>query len=277
MVMALCLHINYCIKLENSFTDKNTTALKLTSCPETILNCGSHSNFFQSKSSPASAMSDLPSPGDIRCIVLRHLFRKAKKTSACPLCLLSRSRYDKVKEHCERERNNGDEIHERLISENFPTFHSAYAEAIGWKCPKAELRLSSARSASFNLDKIIELKLRASGESEIDLLLQIAEKSAMGYICPYDLATFKSMQRLRNHLKADKSEIHTNLASQSITTFIDTFTTVMGRRIIDLPLGSRRPGPPSPIECLKTGFVMKEIDTEKLVNWYNENKHLSES
>lgn len=233
-------------------------------------------NPFRNNSPPASTMSDLSSPDDIRCTVLRHLFRKANKHSACPSCLLSRLRYDKVKYHCERERNNGDEIHKGLIAENFPTFHSAYADAIGWKCPKAELRLPSSRSASFNLDTVIEFKLRASGGSKFDLLLQAAEKSAMGYICPYDLATFKSMQSLRDHWEGDKSEIHRDLASQSTITFTDTFTTVMGRQINGLPLGSHRRGPQSPIECLKTGFVMKEIDTGKLVDWYNKNKHLPE-
>lgn len=68
-----------------------------------------------------------------------------------------------MKDHCRKEGENGDKIHEGLISEDFPTFHDAYAKAIAWAGPETQLGLSSRRSVGFDLDTVIQFKLRAGG------------------------------------------------------------------------------------------------------------------
>lgn len=214
-------------------------------------------------------MSTQTSQADIRCIVLRSLLLLTEKHLACPSCLVCRSRYDNMKDHCEQQ---GDEIHKALISKDFPTFHHAYSRAIGWKSSESQLRLPSSRSRCFDVNTVIQFKLQGGENPEFDLLLQAAEKSAMRYICPCNLATFSDMSSLRDHWQSDQGEVHTNLASQAVSDFIESYTGAMGCEIQDLPLGLNRPGTPSPHKCFEIVFVLKKISIAKLNEWYNENR-----
>jgi hypothetical protein len=145
-------------------------------------------------------------------------------------------------------------------------------KAIAWADPEAQLGLSSRQSISFDLETVIQFKLRNGGILEFDLLLQAAKNSAMHYICPWELATFCDMQSLRDHWQKDKNRAHEKLASPSITIFKESYTSIMGREIEDLPLGLNRAGTPSPHKCFEIDFVLKEISAEKLIEWYDINR-----
>lgn len=226
-----------------------------------------HEAFIRS-STMSTTTSTQTSQADIRCIVLRGLLLLADKHLACPFCLVCRSRYDNMKDHCEKE---GDEIHKGLVSKAFPTFHHAYSRAIAWEGSESQLRLPSSRARCFDITTVIEFKRQGGEIRELDLLIQAAEKSAVRYICPYDLGTFSDMPSLRGHWYSNPGEDHQKLASQAISVFTGSYEAAMGCEIKDLPLGLNRPGTPSPHKCFEIAFVMKKISTARLNEWYNQN------
>lgn len=176
-------------------------------------------------------------------------------------------------EHCQKK---GDEAHQELASDDFSKFHDRYRKLIGWTGVSNDLHLPPSRSDCFALDYFIHMMtINAPFDNSklYSLLLQIAERSGMEYLCPSCVQPISSKRLLPAHYdtNANGNQTHASLASAEAFVFIPAYQRVMGHQIEDLPLGFDRKGPRSFHECFKSRFVLGNKDIGLLVNWLDKN------
>ncbi|KAJ5155652.1 hypothetical protein N7492_008455 [Penicillium capsulatum] len=203
---------------------------------------------------------------ETRCTVLRRLLSASGKDFVCPCCLKSYIRPDKVLEHC---RKKDDEAHKQLASDDFSAFHSSYGNAIDWGADKRGLRLPRSRSDCLNIDTFIDWKtVRVPSDSGKEkayaTLLQIAERSAMIYLCPECFLTFNYMPEFNAHCREKEDHTHVAFRSTDPHMFLPSYHRAMGRVIREPPLGLDRRGPRSFHECFKLPYILENIHPQKL-------------
>ncbi|KAJ5216862.1 hypothetical protein N7468_009870 [Penicillium chermesinum] len=218
-------------------------------------------------------MSTSSSEDEDRFKVLRGLFAHRNRTSVCPACLKCLSRPDKVKEHCDGEVKKGDANHAGLLFRS-PSFETSYREAIGYS-DEAPLVPPESWTACTAIDTIIEYKSSihaVSPASKLEILFQIAENSAMSYICPLHLTTHDSFQTLRQHWNPDSGGTsHGKLAAEPSYDFKIAYEEAMGITIPEayLPLDPSIPGRKSTSPYFEIEYVIRRMNLDKLRERYD--------